>query len=115
VGPFVPYSNDQTMSVEAYRLPMFVSENINTGLLVPLAFSQRIVLGRSVTCVRVAAIFPRRGRGRGRPNRLRACVPSTCVRRRVRTERVGRQCSRYNHTTFGREGQTCPSLKEWRQ
>jgi len=55
VGPFGPQSIGQGMQVEGYRLPMWVAENLTTGLPGPLVLFQRTALGRRLWCLNIQA------------------------------------------------------------
>jgi hypothetical protein len=56
VGPFRPQSIGQSMQVEGYRLPMWVAQNLGTGVLGPLVLSHRTVLGRRLWCLNILNI-----------------------------------------------------------
>ena len=55
VGPFGPQSIGQGMQVEGYRLPMWVAENLTTGLPGPLVLFHRTALGRRLWCLNIQA------------------------------------------------------------
>ena len=53
VGPFGPKSIGQIMTIEGYRLPLFIAGQIDDGLAAPLVFFHKTVLGRRLWCLNV--------------------------------------------------------------